>query len=66
MRPGFHQFDPRDKPDGSYVVEVASGVVGLTDIPPSPTYVPLTTTVNGVPDLVWDNNDELVLTEVTL
>lgn len=28
--------------------------------------VPLTTTVGGVPELVWDANDELVLTEVTL
>jgi hypothetical protein len=28
--------------------------------------VPWTTTVNGVPDLVWDSNDELVLIEVDL
>lgn len=28
--------------------------------------VPLTTTVGGVPDFVWDDNDELVLMEVTL
>lgn len=29
-------------------------------------YVPLTTTVGGVPELVWDSNDALVLTEVPL
>lgn len=25
--------------------------------------VPLTTSINGVPDLVWDTDDQLVLTE---
>jgi hypothetical protein len=28
------------------------------------TLVPLTTTVSGVPELVWDDNDNLVMTEV--
>jgi hypothetical protein len=28
--------------------------------------VPLTTAIGSSPDLVWDGNDELVLTEVTL
>jgi len=32
----------------------------------SVSYLALTTTVNGVPDEVWDDNDEQVLQEVSL
>ncbi len=38
----------------------------ITDAPAPTTLVPLTTTVGGVPDLVWDDNDQLVLVEVPL
>lgn len=52
--------------DGDYAVSVLSGeVVGLvhtTDA--SRRVLPLTTAINGAPELVWDDNDEIVLTEV--
>lgn len=34
--------------------------------PPETCLVPVTTVVGGVPQLVWDGDDSLVLTEVTL
>lgn len=34
--------------------------------PVSSVLVPLTTTTAGLPELVWDANNELVLTEVSL
>lgn len=46
----------------------AQQVVGLDDaiaaaVSALPALVPLTTTVDGAPQLVWDADDQLVLTE---
>lgn len=49
--------------------EVLTTVAGKTAWAPAAgpaetMWVPLTTTVGGAPELVWDGNDELVLMEV--
>lgn len=49
--------------DGQVLTTVA-GEAAWAD--PVPRLVPLTTATGGVPEFVWDENDELVLTEVTL
>lgn len=67
QRIGLHQVDPADVADGSYAVTVAGGkVTGLADAGLDSLVLPLTTATNGVPELVWDGDDELVLTEVPL
>lgn len=63
----LHQIDPEGAADGAYAVTVATGVItGLTEVNITTHELPLTATVNGVPELVWNENDELVLTEVPL
>lgn len=66
MRPRFHNISPGATPAGTYAVQVAGGVVCLVTIPVPRALVPLTMSINGVCDFVWDANDELVLTEVNL
>lgn len=66
MRLRVHQIDPEAVADGGYAVQVVGDVVtGLVAVATA-SKVPLTTVVNGVPDFVWDENDELVHTEVPL
>lgn len=69
LRP--HQISPdgtdgSNVTDGDYVVRVAGGVVtGLVDSTDVATrLLPLTTAINSVPEIVWDANNEIVLTEV--
>lgn len=52
------QINKREIED--FAAEVAAAIAATAKL------MPLTTTVGGVPDLVWDNNDELVLMEVSL
>ena len=66
QRPGLHQIDPGNVADGTYAVTVVSGtIVSLDPVTPtaSSALVPLTTEINGVPDLVWDDDNQLVMTE---
>lgn len=56
--------------------KIGDGVTAWNDLPyytagdgggtPTTAHVPLTTVVGGVPELVWDADDSLVLTEVPL
>lgn len=62
----LHQLDPEAVADGTYGVSVVSGVVDALVEITTVTYVPLTTTVGGVPEMVWDSNDEIVITEASL
>lgn len=43
---------------------VPTGTIPTTAGQLATAWVPLQTTVGGVPDLVWDGNDEIVLVEV--
>lgn len=62
----LHDINPEAIADGTYGVTVVAGVItGLAEIQ-TVTYVPLTTTVGGAPEEVWDGNDEIVLTEASL
>lgn len=66
------QVDPEETPPGLYVIEVddtgAVPVLTLTSYTPGVTtaLVPWTSVVDGVPSLVWDDDDNLVMTEVEL
>lgn len=56
------QIDPREI--AGFTAAVTAAVT--TAVAALPKAVPLTTTVGGVPELVWDANNELVLVEVVL
>lgn len=66
------QVDPETTPAGTYVLEV--DVTGSTPVfvlspytpPVTSVLVPWTSVVDGVPSLVWDDDDNLVMTEVEL
>lgn len=61
----LRQVDPETTTD-NLVPRTSGGRLVLGPAPKTGTLLPLTTTVTGEPALVWDSNDELVLTEVTL
>lgn len=63
MKIRVHQLDTEGLPDGDYVVEVVDGVATLAEGAADVVAVPLTTEINGVPDFVWDNNNNLIFTE---
>lgn len=72
MRLRPHQIDPLDAAaatvaDGTYVLDVEGGLVaGLITTGVAATHlIPLTTSINGVPELVWDADNQLVMTEVS-
>jgi hypothetical protein len=49
--------------DGTNTTVTISGDTVQIDAA-APLIVPLTTSINGVPELVWDSNNQLVFTEV--
>jgi hypothetical protein len=59
-----HQIDPLGAADGTYGLVVAGGKVTGVHGVVSSRYLPLTTSINGVPELVWDADNKLVFTEV--
>lgn len=71
LRVAPHQIEPLGTtgttlPDGTYGISVVDGVVTGYALPtPATRVLPLTTSVNGVPDLVWDNDGSLVYSEVS-
>lgn len=69
MRQRLSQLDPEGVADGDYGVTVASDIItGLVEIPAAATtrLANLVTAINGVPEPVWDANNEQVITEVPL
>lgn len=62
-RLGVHQIDADGTRDETTYLR-GDGTWSSAEDPTA--LVPLTTTVGGTPDFVWDANDELVLMEVTL
>ena len=58
-----HQIDPSTT-NGDILTTVAGETAWAS--PTTARLVPLTTKTGSTPELVWDDNDELVLTEVTL
>lgn len=59
-------------PDASDVVFAPAGTTGSSDVQAAleeiaaKAWMPLTTVVSGVPDLVWDGDDELIPTLATV
>lgn len=63
QRPGLEQLDPGAVPNGTYSLTIVGGTItGLQLVIGEE--MPLTTEIGGVPDLVWDTDNQLVLTEV--
>jgi hypothetical protein len=64
-RLGVHQIDATGTRDGTTYLR-GDGAWAAVDPAPTTETVLLTTTVGGSPELVWDDNDEIVLMEVPL
>lgn len=67
MRPKLHNLDASGAADGNVATfDAALGewVPVAPPAAPAAPVEPLTTEIGGVPDLVWDDNNKLVMTEV--
>lgn len=62
-------LDPESGTTGQGIVLGSDGKFHVTDLPGggsgSAGLVPLTTVIGGVPDLVWDADNQLVMTKET-